>query len=252
MIRVYILALLASWAFSTPAFAQDDNELLESEQRVGSRIAKGPETVRADLVRKMQKGLARCIYRRHQELADRYLLSSDPINVDFELLGIEIRDLHDKFSLSKCLSDAMRENQSTVSMKFDLRLFRPLLAEEAYLDRNRQPLLLSADADEFLSDRIFVSTGDLARAKGVAAFADCVVYHAPADSDALLRTGPASVDENEAVRKLVPGLSKCLVEGQEVSLTPLRIRTLVAEGLWARSHHSSAVAATQGERDEAK
>ncbi len=248
---IYFLALCIGTALSTPTMGQERPTELEPETRLGSRIAQKPETMDLDAARQMRKHFARCIYERHAKLADRYLVSSDPTDVDFDMLGIGSDDLHDQFSLSECLTRAMTINQSKVLMRFDQRLLRPLLAEEAYLKQNKQALSLTTDAEIYLSGRRFVSASMDTRAKALGAFADCVIYQAPAVSDAMLRAKPASSDESKAVQALVPALSACIVEGQQVSLTADTIRSLVAEGLWARSHYGSVTTGDPAKMDKA-
>ncbi len=139
----------------------------------------------------------------------------------------------------------MPAEQKEVALAIKSVRLANLLAEEAYLAGNSGPLSIPAGGAEFV-DRALVSTGeDLGSARTMAAFGDCVSFHAPADADALLRTQPASSEEIEQIRKMAPTLGECVMAGQNVSLTPTTIRAVVAYGQWSRFHYGTkAVAAT--------
>jgi hypothetical protein len=121
-------------------------------------------------------------------------------------------------------------------MKFSSETLRDMMAEEAYLAKNRTaPSLPASPAAPPPLQTTYVSTGDsLASAQGMVDFTDCTVLRDPAGADALLRTMPASEDERAAASALAPALGACLFEGQSVSLTPRSIRGFIAYAMWNR------------------
>lgn len=241
MISIRVFCLVVTSALLVPNVSHAQSSELEPKAVTGSRILQKPEQLDIDLVRVMQKDFGKCIYRKEAVLADRFLLFSDPVSVDFDALGFEVEDLEDlieKFSMSDCLNATMRANQSETLLKFDMRLLRPLLAEEAYLEAFDTPFMLPEDAPEFVIERVFVTSNNLQKAKSLGAFSDCVVYQSVSEADALLRSRPSSSQEMKSIKALIPALSACVVDGQEVKLTPASIRSIVAEGLWTRSYYT--------------
>lgn len=230
----YVALVVAGLVSASPAFAQ-----LEPYTPTGSRVARGPEAVDPKLARRMQKDIGRCVYSRHPELADRFLQSSDLNGADFHRLGVPAEDLRDDFSMGDCLGWAMTASQSEASLSIRFSGLRTLLAEEAYLDRHDGPLILPEGSEEFLSSRFFSAPLESEDSRMVSMFADCVIFNAAAEADKVLRTAPASDEESAAVRALVPALSGCLMEGQELELTAASVRAIVADGLWSRSHYGA-------------
>lgn len=223
---------------------------LEPEMRTGSRLPTRPSEMEDTATRRMGKDFAKCTYQRNPALAERVLLASDPATVDLSRAGIEGEDLHEKFALSDCLEKAMSLNQSRVMLRFESRLLRVMFAEEAYLAFNKSPLDLPDGATELVSDRVILD--DNPRARGLGNFSDCLVYHGANEADAILRSRPGTSQEMEAVRALVPAISSCLTEGQEVALTPGNVRGLVADGLWTRSHYANRNTETPAQQDASK
>lgn len=209
----------------------------------GTRVAKAPEKVAQKTVRVMEKDFARCVYGRAKSRSEQLLAHSDAGSIDYAGAGTSAKTLGDDFSLDECLSEAMTFDQGEVEMRFSPPLLVNLLAEEAYLATGPKPLTIPQNGVETVA-RNFVSTADdLDHARVVAAFSDCVVFTDIADSDALVRTLPATADEQAVIRKLTPALGQCVMEGQSISLTPANIRTFVADGLWARAHYGTTVVA---------
>ncbi|QKG71665.1 hypothetical protein [Erythrobacter mangrovi] len=65
-------------------------------------------------------------------------------------------------------------------------------------------------------------------------FGDCVVASAPQESIELAKSEPESTDERLAVQALVPFLSSCLGQGQELKLSTETLRLAVTEPLYHR------------------
>lgn len=242
MAKVTTIVALSMLLLPAAAMAQ-----LKPEAPLGSRQLENPDVVDQTTVRIMQKKFAQCVYYRREELALRFLTSGDPFTLDYDALGMKHDDLNPRYGLDQCLSRAMRAGQSETSLVIRPTLMRTLLAEEVYLDSNPTPLALPAGSSEVLATRVFPASGGTDRARSVAAFADCIAYHGTIEGDTLLRTDPASPEEGEAIRALVPILSNCIVAGEEISFTATSIRAMVAEGLWARSHYGAALAVGQAQ-----
>ena len=75
-------------------------------------------------------------------------------------------------------------------------------------------------------------------------FADCVVAQDPHGADFLFRTASDSDDEMAAIRGLVPSMSPCLPQGQELEINPAAVRSWIGEGLWHASNHNAPVEET--------
>lgn len=221
--------------FSTGAKAQ-----LESEPDTGSRIAKDAQEMQKTKVRVLMKDVARCVYVKHPDLVLRLLQSSDAGAVDFDRLGFKEGDFLKRFSLSTCLSRSMDRGMSLAQLRLNATVLRSALAEEAYLSaRRRTPGIIPEGQPETLLNRYFTSSDNSANSRAFGAFTDCVVYKAPQEADAVLRTQPGSQQEKGAVRALIPALSSCIVKDQEMTLTESGIRTIVADGLWSRNHYGA-------------
>lgn len=215
----------------------------EPQTPTGSRISKDPEAVEPQAARLIEKDFATCVFSRNPELVTDFLAKTDPGSTGLPDLGFPNDEVVEAFGMVDCLGDANRASQSDSSMAINVRRMRSLVAEEAYLARHDSALVISDGGEEVLSNRVFSSSNnaevaDDARVK--AAIADCVIFNAPTHADALLRTAPASEAERQAVQALIPALSNCIVEGQEVTLTAVSIRAIVADGLWARSYYGAA------------
>ncbi|MXP42379.1 hypothetical protein GRI75_12085 [Altererythrobacter soli] len=232
------LATAAAVLLAAPAIAQQP----EPYKRTGSRIAKPVEQLDAGGARQMLKGVARCVYHDQPDTVERYLRSSDPLAVDYASFGIAQADVIKEFDLPACMNETKAAFQLRTSMRMSGPAFRVALAEEAYLGRHTDALKLPADGPEMLTNRFFVQAASMPQAQALGAFADCVVFHAPAEADDMLRTAPGTKAESDAARALVPALSECLVAGREVRLDEKGIRDIVADGLWSRSHYGQTAA----------
>jgi len=216
-----VFALIA-----TAAHAQ-----LKPEVQTGSLIPVKPRTLEREDAGVVRKHFAQCVYRSAKPKVVALLDHSDAVAVD--LPGAHIKNVSAELNMESCLGDEVGINENALGMKFSVNTLRDLLAEEAYLANDRTPPSLPSAVPPL--DAKFVSTGDgLARAQALTAFADCAVTGDLADADALLRTTPGSDQERAAAVALAPGLGKCLVQGQKVSLTPMSIRALLSYGLWTR------------------
>ena len=205
---------------------------LKPEIRTGSMIPAKPKTVGAKDAGVIRKRFARCVYRGAPVKVIALLKHSDAMSVD--MASANITNVSDDLALDRCLGNQVGIDQSALEYRLQPAFLRDLLAEEAYLARNPvAPAPLSTTAPP-LSVK-FVSKGDqLALAQSMTAFTDCSVRKDVSHADALLRTMPGSDNELPAARALGPVLGACLMQGQNVKLSPKGIRALVAFAMWNR------------------
>lgn len=235
--RMYLLAGVLA-GMPTVVFAQ-----LKPEQQTGSHIPVSPQAVQGAEAGLIKKAFARCIYKSNTKAAVAILSHSDSMLID--LKGANIADLSGALNMSDCLGEQAGATQNALGFKFKRDMLRGLLSEEAYLSGHSAVPTLPVGGSES-TGRNFVSEGEnLAKARALAAFSDCIVFTDVGRADALLRTMPESVGERAAARALAPTLGKCLDQGVQFSMTPTSIRVYVADGLWNRfSRPQSAQAAT--------
>lgn len=89
-----------------------------------------------------------------------------------------------------------------------------------------------APATEFVDKRIVL-----------ASFADCLARMGPGQSEALLRSQPATDAERHAAQTLVHAHSSCMTDRMVLSMNAPMIRGLVAESMFKRRHPDWLVAA---------
>lgn len=227
-----VVAVLGAGAL--PAAAQDNY------RPTGTRISQAPQRAEPAVARRLMKSTARCVYRRNEATALVFLRATDPVSAPFEVLGNSYDAIEGRLNLGECMGEATMLEQTQGQMAIPSRALRASLAEESYLARHQTALVHASDAPEILTNRPFRASENEAQARGLAAFADCVVFHAPAEADALLRASVGTDDERAKARMLVPALSQCLTAGQEADLSTGGIREMVADGLWARSEYGAA------------
>jgi hypothetical protein len=214
-------------AMPTPAHAQ-----LKPEMRTGSLIPVKPKPVGAKDTGVIRKRFARCVYRTATVKVTALLEHSDAVTVD--TAAANIKDISGDLGLDRCLGAQVGIDASAMEYRLQPAFLRDLLAEEAYLARNRiapaalpEPVAPNADR--------FVSTGDrLVMAQSMTAFTDCAVRKDLLHADALLRTVPASDAELAAARAMAPVLGACLVQGQNMKLSPKSVRAFIAFAMWNR------------------
>jgi hypothetical protein len=90
----------------------------------------------------------------------------------------------------------------------------------------------AAPAPEFVDKRVVL-----------ASFADCLARMGPAQSEALLRSRPATDAERRAAQTLVHAHSSCMTDRMVLSMNAPMIRGLVAEAMFKRRHPDWLVAA---------
>ncbi len=212
----------------------------------GSRVPvrNRSEPIERDVARQMHLEMAKCVYARGVEKVEALLKHSDQMEIDYEGWGYAKADLNKELNLESCLGKTMPDNFASVRLGFRQSMLRAGLAEVSYLSRQRRPLQKADLWTETIADRLVVPSAASAAARIQGDFADCIIFHNPAAADAVLRANVASESEKDAVKSLVPTLSKCVNEGSELELTVPTIRRFVANGLWARSHYQGRAPST--------
>ena len=225
MMRAISVALVALMLTSQA------NAQLRPEGTTGSIAASRPDVLSAVDAAVVRKNFVRCIYYSSKKTSASYLEHSDFEAVDMNAAGI--RDRVRDFKMESCLSNEVNNNENALAMRLSATTLRDLLAEEAYLAKNRLAPASAAGAEP-IAFRPVATDSNPTATQGVAMFADCTVRHDTVGADALLRTVPESPREQQAAAALAPAMGACLMTGQNFSLKPANIRALVAFAMWSR------------------
>ena len=229
------LACAAIASLSAPAIGQ-----MRSEEQLGSKIKRKPKEADPLSEAHFRTALQRCYFARFPDRANAFLAQSDPSTREFPDDTVSFSDFRPQIWAKGCAhyNDPMVLKQQ---MSLPVPTFRYMMAEEAYLSANRSgppanlAPALDAKAPGWGVVRRYVSTGDaLGKARFMGDFADCLVAKDPVGADALVRTDPNTVAERDAAVAMVPALGQCLVDGHELELNPVNIRSFAADGLWQR------------------
>ena len=240
------LALLSIVAF--PATAQESDaererdRFLRPEAPLGSRFKQEPETASVADARQMQKRVAKCVYYGNKDEFNSLLANSDFGRIDFSALDFEAEDFFDEIDFGRCLGRAMKQSQYKiyVSMRYDT--LRNLVAEEAYLYANKDAPVREDGAPTLIAARFANQNGGPGSAV-LAEVSDCISYRNPRAAHELLETTPGTSGEQDALETLYPTLLTCLETEQAPDLDTTMVRLMVADGMWARSHHGAFAAA---------
>ena len=199
--------------------------------QLGSKIPIKPEKADPVADGRIRDQYLTCAYGPHQEEIDRLLEISDPLTVDFEDAGIDGDKMFRRWNLRQCFVTLGSTVQSSIS--FTPIAFRYMMLEAAY---RRVHSNVPADAANWVpAPRKYVSKGSLLpTATALGTMSDCIAVKDPAGADRLLRAPSGTDAERKAAIALVPALSGCIVEGQQLELTPANIRGFAADGMWQR------------------
>jgi len=232
-----LLAIALLFGMAMPASAQRYDGELENPDRsqIGSRFKRASETAGEIETRRLQRRVARCVYDRHEELSDKILAHSSFGRIDFTAIEVDPDDLFDALDVDRCIGRAMKHNTYSMHMRIRFSTLRNLLAEEAYLEANDDPLTLDAATPALLTNRYLYDSMSK-RDSAIANMSDCLVHADPAGSHAVLAELPGSDGEGEAIEALSGALGKCLGSGASTGVSGSMIRQVLADGLWSRSH----------------
>jgi len=253
--RLFATSLALAALIAVPAQAQSLPEE-EPEAETGSRLETVPEPMKTNPKsydegesRSVAKRFGKCLFDRRTEQSIKLLAVSDYRAINYAELGESQYLLGNRVLMEQCLGRVSRSGLKGIGMRISNMAIRASLVEAAYLDAygdEDQAIAIDPDSPEFLLNRIIVPGPTHEDARAAAAFADCVVYRAPAEAHAIVHAQPASRDERSAINAIVPALGACLPEGRELKLDFESIRAMVADGLWARNYYGPML-----EQDEA-
>ena len=241
---------------ASPASAQvDEQERYErgDEQQIGTRFKRQREATSVSESRRIQKDVAKCVVYRNKDLSRRLLANSDTVNIDFyKIDDMDADSMFDELDVGDCLGRAAKYGTLSIAMRIPFRTLRNLMVEEVYLMDQKDPLVIASDAPVQLGNRYF-ATGRHPAAIATAELSDCLAHHSPVQGDALLHSRPGSSGEEEAVESLYPALLACAGEGiADTEISTSMVRTVVADGLWARMQYgpTAPADAPEEEKDE--
>lgn len=231
---------MAAWAgLATPAQAQNTQD---EYRPTGTRIVSQAQTADPDTGRRLLRLTAACVNRRFGAEVVTLLRSGNPEAVAYAAEGIRDRDDQSPLALSECLHEALNGAQVTSQMRIPERTLRLALAEGAYLRRHAVPLAMGEGSPQFIAGRAVLLGSNPQQSQAMGQFADCLVFHAPAEADRLVRGAVGGEEEAANARALAPAIGECLPEGQQINFTASALRDYAIDGLWARSEF----AASQG------
>ena len=230
-----LAAFIALTTVSEPVAAQ-----MKGEQQVGSRIARQPRDAGNYHTGQFRDALKRCYYATYTSAADKFLAASDPATEAYPADTIDTRTFRDT-RWSKYCNHGLNPTIFKRQMSMSPSSFRYMMLEAAYLDKfptglptDAAPVTAEASAPWGVSRRYVSSGDDASKALFAGDFADCIAARDPSGADRILRTSYASKEEREAAEALVPTLGACLVDGSELPLSPVNIRSFAADGMWQR------------------
>jgi hypothetical protein len=225
-LRLSAAALPVMLLVSSASLAQ-----LNPGMQTGSLVPVKPHTIdpiRAGLVK---QDFARCVYSRNKPAVDRMLLASDLVTFD-GMDGKPVVPYQDRLQMAECLGRQTDQLTAQIGMRLPSDSMRSLLTQAAYVANVTR---LPSNDGSVNAERRFASTDEkLARARGLAELADCVVAHDVLTADALVRVAPGNPAELEVARKLGPAFGACMTSGQSFHLNAAFMRTIAADGLWQR------------------
>lgn len=186
--------------------------------------------------RTMVDQLARCLWNRSNENGLDLLSRTDFGFMTFSQIGLEGEEIGDNYAIDTCMSRVARNASSSVMLRFDAPSIRQWYIQAAYFDYYE-------DGPEWVqpgytvAEREFPLSENDQPVQVAMAFADCMVAQDPFGADYLFRTAPDSDEEFAAIEALVPAMSPCLPQGQELEIDPRALRIWVGEGLWHASNN---------------
>ena len=189
--------------------------------------------------RDMGGQFARCLWTRSNEKALDYLARTDFGVRSFAQIGLtSSQDVLDRYPIETCLDRVASMNNSGVSLRYGADSMRRWLLVEAYLGLWPSGPTWIVPGHVVATRNYPLSAAD-PQVRGVMDFADCVTIGDANSSDLLVRTQPGSADEAAAIEYLMPTLSACLAQGNQIELTPSVLRLWLAEGLWHAANNST-------------
>jgi len=199
--------------------------------------------------RTMVDQLSRCIWDRSNEKGLDLLARTDFGFGSFEQIGIASEDVMKLYPIQTCLYRVASSANSSVMLRATPAAVRRWYLQAAYLAKYKDgPSWLQPGA--VVAERSYPLSSNRPDVQAALDFADCVVTQDPQDADFLFRTAPDSDDERAAIRSLVPSMSPCLAEGQQLEIDPTALRWWIGESLWHAANNLVPAPAQSPESDQ--
>ena len=172
---------------------------------------------KAGVARKVMEQFAVCTYRNQAKMVEKRL-SVPVIGAYPSMSGI---------ARSECLNYG--------ELRFDPIIFRGSLFAVMYRKHFERlvPNVATAPVVNYQDDPSTLYSVSMR-------FADCVVRASPAYADRLVRAGPTTRAEAEALNLLMPAMSGCVSKGRSSSMHKSTLRGFIAESLFKLSSANTA------------
>lgn len=235
---------------ASPVAAQReiDPDRIDRSQ-VGTRFQVQLEAMEGDEMRVFMKRIGRCLARSDRELSARILENSDPVDIDYDAVGMEFGEIGEELNMGRCIGQSMPPSARYMRINYTGALIRGMLAEEMYLYANDEAPAIPEGAPVDLENRFFVGGMGSLEAVYRARIADCVVFNASELSHQFLDSNPNSKDEREAAQALAPVFDTCIDSEEQLTFTLAQMRPFLADGLWSRSQYGQDSYAAVGEAE---
>lgn len=193
--------------------------------------------------------LSRCLWDRSNERSLNTLAQTDFGFNAFEQIGIPSSEAARRFSFPTCMRRVANNSSTGIILRWSPLTLRGWLLQQAYFDRYPDgPTWLVPGAS--IAERVLpLSANDVGVIQAMD-LADCMVATNPVDADFLFRTARDSADEAGAVARLMPAITECVPEGQQIDFSRADLRAWLGEGLWHASQHSAPVQAETPEESQ--
>lgn len=251
--RLFALALLACTAMvlAEPAFAQSNNNdytPLNSRIRRDRPLPLEPRNIwdpaqvsqlNRERSRDMISQFSRCMWNRSNEDSLDLLARTDFGFVAFDQIGLDGARAAEIYPIETCLTRVANTNNSGVRLSFNASSMRRWLLQEAYFASNSDSATWIV-AGNVEGERSYPLSANNPGVTAAMDFADCVVAADPYSADYFFRTLASTDEERSAVSQLMPVVSGCIPQGQEIEMTRTSLRVWIGEALWHASQHSAA------------
>ena len=215
--RFALMAIVTALASGTALADPPTGSRLGDHRRPGPTLTAKDQAVGA-------KRMALCVYNRKGTLARQTLLAPTKEAQDAAMAKL--------MGEVQCFAEFSNDMVEERRVAFPPEIMRGMLAEAA-LDRSRaeadalQPLPLQ----QIYQRNWFTITG---RHLSVDEMGACIADTNPAGVSALIRTEPASKEENAAFGGLMDNLGKCLRAGTKLQANRQSLRAALADALYQR------------------
>lgn len=197
--------------------------------------------------RDMVRQFGRCIWDRGNDKGLDLLSRTDFGFRTFEQLGMDYEDAMDNYPISTCLRRVANSNNSGVRLSYNAESIRRWYIEAAYLDTWPDGPSWAVPGN-VVGERSYPLSASYPTVHSAMDFADCVVSADPVGTDFFYRTAEGSEEEMAALRAIVPAITPCVPQGQQMDIVPFSMRVWIGEALWhAANNNAPAPAEAQQE-----